>query len=38
MTAKRTPNINLAIDAGPLRFRRELERRIAAEATRIAAE
>jgi vanillate O-demethylase monooxygenase subunit len=29
---KRTPNIDLAIDGGPLRFRRTLERKIAAEA------
>ena len=32
MGEKRTPNLDLKIDAGPLRFRRGLARRIEAEA------
>jgi phenylpropionate dioxygenase-like ring-hydroxylating dioxygenase large terminal subunit len=31
MTQRRTPNIDIAVDAGPLRFRRQLARLIAAE-------
>ena len=31
MTQRRTPNIDIAVDAGPLRFRRQLSRQIAAE-------
>ena len=29
MTQRRTPNIDIAVDAGPLRFRRQLARLIA---------
>lgn len=31
MTQRRTPNIDIAVDAGPLRFRRQLARLVAAE-------
>ncbi len=38
MANKRTPNLDLKIDVGPLRFRRRLEQMIAAESLAIAAE
>jgi hypothetical protein len=31
MANRRTPNIDIAVDAGPLRFRRQLHRLITAE-------
>ncbi len=37
MASKRTPNLDLRIDAGPLRFRRNVAQRIAAEAQALAA-
>jgi vanillate O-demethylase monooxygenase subunit len=36
MTHKKTPNIDLKIDAGPLRFRRALAQLIAAEEHKLA--
>jgi vanillate O-demethylase monooxygenase subunit len=38
MDEMRTPNLDLAIDLGPLRFRQRLTRMIAAEGERAAAE